>query len=601
MRISCALALILIPCAIAADAHWTRIATPHFEMYTTASERNARETLRYFEQVRSFFEQTMPHPLEKPTVVRIVAFNSPKEYEPYRLNEFATAYYHATADHDYIVMSHTGSETFPIATHEYVHLVVKHSNLKFPPWLNEGVAELYSTLKPFGDKILVGSLIEGRHVALLQEKWVPLATIMGAGHDSPYYNEKNKAGSLYNEGWALTHMLALSPEYRPKFSEVLQAISSGTPSVEALEKAYGKPLAKIEVDLQGYLRGGRFQGAMIPAKLEKVADDLKAQPAEDFDVALLLAQISERPGKEDASRAAFEALISKNPQRPEAYYDLGYLEWRQHESDKAREHFAEAFDLGMRSPRLLWDLGRMEESHDAPKAIQAFSELLKQDSTRLDVRLELASVQLHTHAAKAALETLAPVKKVTPEDAPKLLTTLAYANLEAGNREPARNAALQLMQVAKTPEERDRATQLIKYLDGPQRTAMTPSPAPRPEVKREPGDERPVLQRREALQSEFVEEYKNPQPKYESFSGKFIELQCAAKPRIILETAQGRKTLLIDNPSALTVNGNGGATMDLVCGRQKGAKVRIDYAPPTEAGPKQAGIDGLARGITFEP
>src|SRR5437868_834764 len=103
----------LILCAAlasAADSRWMRMESSHFEMYTTAGDRAARETLRYFEQVHSFFEQAMPAANEKPLPIRIVAFNSAKEYEPYRLNEFATAYYHGTPDCDYIVMSHTGSE-----------------------------------------------------------------------------------------------------------------------------------------------------------------------------------------------------------------------------------------------------------------------------------------------------------------------------------------------------------------------------------------------------------------------------------------------------------------------------------------------------------
>src|SRR5579885_3163077 len=252
-----------------ADQRWTRMKSPNFEMYTTAGERSARDTLRYFEQVHSFFMQRMPDASAraKQSPVQIVAFNSLKEYEPFRPNEFATAYYHSTAERDYIVMSHTGSETFPLAIHEYTHLVVRHANMKFPPWLNEGIAELYSTLRPMGDKILVGSLIEGRRYALLNEKWVPLATILDADRGSPYYNEKDKAGSLYNEGWALTHMLALSPAYHSQFSAVIRAIRNGTPSTEALSAVYKKPIGEIERDLMIYLRGGRFQGALVPFKI----------------------------------------------------------------------------------------------------------------------------------------------------------------------------------------------------------------------------------------------------------------------------------------------------------------------------------------------
>jgi len=582
-------ALICLRSVTAADAHWTRLASPNFEMYTTAGERSARDTIRYFEQVRSFFAQMMPHALEKPAPLRILVFNSLKEYEPYRLNDYATAFYHATADHDYIVMSHAGEETFPTAIHEYVHLIARHSKLNFPPWLNEGIAELYSTLRPAGDKVLVGALIPGRYQALLRGRWVPLEIILAAGHDSPYYNEKDKAGNLYNEGWALTHMLALSPEYKPKFSQVLQAISSGTPSAEALEQAYGKPLRGIEADLMAYLRGGRFQGVLISVKIDKVASDVKAEPADDFDVALLLCEISDRTGKEPATRAALEGLIARNPNRPEPYIDLAYLDRRQRQPNEAREHFAKAFELGSRDPRMLWDYGRMEDSTDLPKSIQVLSELLKQDPGRLDVRLELASVQLRSHAPKDALQTLAPVKKVTPEDAPRLLTLLVYANLDAGDRETARKAADQLKSVSKLQEDRDRADQILKFIDG---SAGGPQPGAAVIAPAESADA-PLLKRRET-----AAEPVKPAPPRPSFTGKFVELQCGSNAKIVIETPEGKKILLIDNPSRLTVNGNNGATMDLTCGPQKPVQVRIEYEPP---GPNLAGIHGVARAIHLDP
>ncbi|HEX8984959.1 MAG TPA: hypothetical protein VF767_06005, partial [Bryobacteraceae bacterium] len=214
-----------------AESQWIRLRTANFEMYSSASPRTARDVVQDFEQVRAFFLPVIGKVADKSTPVRLVAFRSEKEFAPYRPNEFAVAYYQPTADLDYIVMSRSGSDIFPIAVHEYVHLLARHSGLKLPPWLNEGIAELYSTLRPMGDKILVGSLIPGRHQALLEEKWVPLATILAADQDSPYYNERSKAGSLYNEGWALTHMLYFRAEYRPKLGELLRRVSAGEESV----------------------------------------------------------------------------------------------------------------------------------------------------------------------------------------------------------------------------------------------------------------------------------------------------------------------------------------------------------------------------------
>ncbi len=556
----------------------------NFEMYTTAGERSARDTLRYFEQARSFFTQTMPN-LQKESAVRIVAFSSVKEYEPYRFNDYATAYYHPTADRDYIVMSHTGAETFPTATHEYVHLIVRHAHLNFPPWLNEGLAELYSTFQPRGDKVLVGALIAGRYRALLQDRWVPLEIILTAGHDSAYYNEKDKAGSLYNEGWALTHMLALSPEYRPKFPQVMRSISNGTPSVSALETIYGKPIGKIQADLQGYLRGGKFQGVLVPAKLEKVEDDMKAEPAEDFAVKLVLAELGDRPGNEKAARAALEELAAQKPDRPELYLDLAYLDLRGRQMADAREHFGKAFDLGSRNPRMLWDYGRMAEGSEPSKAAQALGELLQQAPDRLEVRLELASVELNSHHAKDALETLAPVKKVTPEDAPRLLMLLTYANLATGDRATARRAADQWTKVAATPQEKQRASQMLQLIDEARADAAAPQLV-------DP-DARPHLAHRDpppqAIQSAA------PRP---SVTGKFVELRCGTPAMLVIETDHGPKMFQIEDPSKLVVNGTS-QVMDLNCGPQKPAQVRIEY-DPVDRNPA-SGADGIARVLHFNP
>src|SRR5438046_10255581 len=87
-----------------AQTRWLHLRTDHFEMYSSAGEGSARETLRNFEQVRSFFIDATPHASAAGARVFIVGFNSEKEYAPYRFNEFAQAYYHTGADRDYIVM-----------------------------------------------------------------------------------------------------------------------------------------------------------------------------------------------------------------------------------------------------------------------------------------------------------------------------------------------------------------------------------------------------------------------------------------------------------------------------------------------------------------
>src|SRR5579864_3755895 len=562
---------LLLSTTLLADPHWIHLRSTHFEMYSTAGDKDARESLRYFEQARGFFVQAMSAPKNELPVV-IVAFASRKEYEPYRLNQFATAFYHGTSTRDFIVLSHAGAESFPTATHEYVHLFVRHAGLKLPPWLGEGLAEFYSTLKPYAGKILVGGLVEGRRQALLRDPWVPLPVILAAGRDSPYYNEKDKAGSLYNEGWALTHMLILSPAYRAGFQKALAGIVAGLPSEAVLTEAYGKSIAQIEKDLQAYLRGDRFQGALFEQHLDKADDEIPVEPAPPFDVHLTLAQLLDRPGHDDAARKGYQALIAEDPKRPEPFVALGFLDSRRRDTESAREDFAKAYALGSREPEMLWHYGVLIQRGNMPESIAALSELLRQQPDRTEARIVLAFVQLSSHLPADAVKTLAPVHKVTAEEAPRFFTVLAHSQEQSGDLKSARDSAHRLLEVARTDGERDDAQRLLDYLDAisaPNPAASAPQSARR---------ELPSLQ-----------DLVKPVPMLK-LHGSFVSLDCSgAQPRVVVSADGKTRIFLIDNADLINL-GQGG--MELTCGPRSPVAVDIGYFAPDADHP---GVDGLLR------
>src|SRR5579872_74601 len=86
-----------------ADQRWVHISSTDFEIFSSAGEGNTREILQHFERVRSFFEQAMGASPAKLDPVRIIMFGSKKEFDPYRLNDAAVAYYTQVGGRDYIV------------------------------------------------------------------------------------------------------------------------------------------------------------------------------------------------------------------------------------------------------------------------------------------------------------------------------------------------------------------------------------------------------------------------------------------------------------------------------------------------------------------
>ena len=175
---------------------------------------------------------------------------------------------------DYIVMSSLSSDRHMTAVHEYIHLLVRHSGVDLPPWLNEGFAMLYATLEPVGKKAQVGAFHPGYQQTLLDNKWLDIATLTSVDHDSPHYNEKKRAGVFYAESLALVHMLSLSERYpREEFPKLIGGLVGGNPADAAFQEIYGKSLEQVYKDLRAYMRRGRFFGILYDIKLAKAAEE----------------------------------------------------------------------------------------------------------------------------------------------------------------------------------------------------------------------------------------------------------------------------------------------------------------------------------------
>jgi tetratricopeptide (TPR) repeat protein len=331
---------VLLPGRLGASEQWIKLETPHFELYTTAGEKKGREAILYFEQVRSFFLQASPSKRAPEFPVRIVAFRSESQYKPYRVSETALAYYTQGRQRDYIVMQDIASEHYPAAIHEYTHLIVQHAGLKLPVWLNEGLADLYSSLTPKGNKVLIGDLIPGRVQTLLTTKWLTLDTLASVDQNSAMYNERDKAGIFYAQSWLLVHMLNLSADYKDGFSRFLLAEANGQDLAKACQSVYGKELKQVASDLDRYTKNNKFYGALFDVKLEKSAEDPQVSDATAFDSGMVLADLLALVRKPVEARKAYEQLAKDNPDKPEVEESLGYMAWQTGDRDAARQHFS---------------------------------------------------------------------------------------------------------------------------------------------------------------------------------------------------------------------------------------------------------------------
>jgi tetratricopeptide (TPR) repeat protein len=446
---------------------WVRIRSGHFEVLTTAGERSGRDLIRHFEQVRGFFLQVFGLKSAETRPARIIAFHSEKEFRPYSPNEVAAAFYHHSGDHDSIVMQSADAEHYQVATHEYTHLLIGQFSGEIPLWLNEGLAELYSTLRQIGDKVVVGTAPQGRADSLLHERWIPLSVLLSTSHDSPLYNEKSHAGLFYAECWALVHMLNLDTGYRAHLHALLDALKT-VDSVAAFQQVYGKSIDQVQSDLEQYVTQQYLHGVAFQAPLEKAVEP-ETEPRAGMGAHLALAEMmAESPAKVEQAAEMYRQLTRDFPDRWEVEAAAGRFDWRERRNPEAAAHFARAAELGATDARMFLDYSRALNVLARPEeSVAALRNALRLDSGLQEAHYELGIGLLRTGGWRESIAELQLARPVKAQQAPHYFYGIAYSEYRLGDVIAARNHLEQGRTYAKIPEEISALNQLSQALGPP--------------------------------------------------------------------------------------------------------------------------------------
>jgi tetratricopeptide (TPR) repeat protein len=572
------------PLATAAE-QWLKLTSSHFELYTTAGEKKGREALLFFEQVRDFFGRLRAN--AKPVTnapVRIIAFRSDKEYKPYRISESADAFYLDGYDRDYIVMRGITEESYPIAVHEFTHLLIQHSGIEIPIWFNEGLADVYSSMRPLGKKVLVGSLIPGRFYSLQQSKWIPLDALAAVDAKSPYYNEKARAGIFYAESWALVHMLFLSGQYREHFNKFLMAMSSGLSASAAFWQTYAKTTAQVQQDLEQYMHGTKFSGMLFDVKLEKSAEEPDIEPAPALESGMVLADLLSLTGKADAAKEAYESLAQAYPKSWEVESGLAELAWREKNPAEAKKHFARAAELGSTNPRLYYDYATVLEQVDGKdsSAIPMLKKAVELDPEYQEAHYYLAFCLMSDGKYEDAVDQFRRVKHIKIEQAFSYYHAIAYADYQLEKWDDAQKAAEGARKYARQLQDIASAEDMLRALSQDrERRAMIAQ-----QMAALAGEQTPPHRAGEPAAApekprQLISRIDGPgvAPARPSVVGTLRAVDCLGKMVRIHITAAGQKqvALAITDPERVAVRGAEGGTVDLACGPQKGKLVIVEY------------------------
>jgi len=584
------LVVIAAVCASGANLDpWLKITSTNFVLYTTGGERAGRDLVRHFEQVRSFFLQAFGGRMPEAKPACLIVFRNEKEFEAYRSNEFASAFFQSGIAHDFIVMSGISSENYAVAVHEFTHMMTYEGGHHYPPWFNEGLAELFSNLQPSGNKIKVGQDIPGRMMTLEREKWLPLESLLSVDRTSPYYNEKSKAGIFYAESWKLVHMLFLDPAYRPQLGALDGALEQKD-TATALEALYHKSLAEIERDLHGYLRGGTLNVMVFNIQLPTDIDTPKVEAGAGMGARLALAELlSITRGKTDEAIAAYQTLEREYPKRWEVEEGWGQFYWHQRRMDDAASHYERALAVGGQSAQLLLAYGRVLYYSDrVADAIDILAKAAQLYPANGEIHLELGFAYVRHGDYKLGVAELRGVKQIKPSQAFRYFHNLASAEYRLGHTPEAQQLVAKARGYASGAEEQalldllDRAFE--KRVAAASAGAGT-APAEPPLIKQRPLEERTGAPRGPAA------------PVLPSVDGTFEHLECGKTARLHVRTNGKVQIFLIADPNSVTIRSGNGAPVDLLCGPQRPPRaVRIEY----QVSRAEPGAAGVVRSLEFK-
>ncbi len=435
---------------------WSVARDSHFAVYSQTRDGAAESALVWFEELRAFFQENGL--LGTGGTLRIAGFRSQKEYEEYRLRPIADAAYISDESGDFIVMASLQPRTFPVAAHEYAHYVLHANGLKLRAWMNEGLAEFFSTLKVNGNAYELGGDLPARSQTLRRMKWLPLAALVDL---RTVPGTRKEAEIFYAESWALVDMLAASPRYSAHFREFVAELNEQTDAGRALRNVYGESLAEVEKRLRSWVGQTKQprRGVVAPPTETEMVDSRNVSAQE---VKALLAQLSLVSGHIERARNQYEELAREEPGNPNFPAALGLIWLREGNRAEAIEQWRQALSNGTTDAELCYRFALMAE--EAGLDVQVERSALERAVALApgldDARYKLALLQSHAAEYRLAVEQLRRMRVPAGERRYAYWMAMADALTELDEREEAKQAAEEAVKAAQNEADREQARRM---------------------------------------------------------------------------------------------------------------------------------------------
>lgn len=454
-----------LPC-YSADQHWIRASSQHFSVLTDAGDKNAREVLLRFEQMRAVFaELLLKTRVNISEPIDIIALKSDKEYAQVAplVNGQPTnapGFFLSGEDRNYIVLNLFETDSWNSVSDEFGRMLL---NFNYPPtqsWFDSGFTSYFSSMRLETNQVQIGSdptliatadrssVIAPRRektaasfTALLQAPvWLGITDLFSSKHH--VVASGTSQPTLYQaESWIVIHYLVNNNKLSEtgKYFELVEV--EHVPVEQAIQTAYGMTAVQFEQAVKEYFKSlePQFEGQVPPKNATITAVHVFSSPIPGDTIGSSTKEVLE-----PEARALVAEMAARMPQQRE--WAIGQLQSvvADTTTDNAVAHRA-----------LAWiDIQKKDFEH-ATDELHTAAQLDPNDAW---VRYELALVKYHQAEGRPdqfrglsnMMQDLRAVLDWDPDFA-QAYHLLALARMEGGGN----NSALEAEQAAMKLNSRD--------------------------------------------------------------------------------------------------------------------------------------------------
>jgi Tfp pilus assembly protein PilF len=353
------LLLYLLASSVTVEAKdkWLNLQSKNFNVISNADEDEARELLLKLEQFRFAFSKIFKSQNTAP--ITVMVFKSDGAFKPFKplyngKPANLSGYFQRTPDEDLIALTNDAkSEEYPlkIIFHEYVHYLTSRTPRRWPIWLTEGIAEVYSTFLVRKNQVMLGAPISNHVFYLRDQKMIPLKDLFNVTHDSPIYNERDKQGVFYAQSWALAHYLMFGDKLarQAQMNQYVRLINEGANPEEAFAQSFKSDLATTEKSLREYV--GRNAYTVVNLTLESVEGEkeVTSRPLSDAETQYYLGNLLLRTLRVDEGVEYFKQAIALDPSLAAPYEGMGFAAIRKDNFRESKNYFKQAIERGSKN------------------------------------------------------------------------------------------------------------------------------------------------------------------------------------------------------------------------------------------------------------